>query len=153
VARLAGVSQSAVSRTFMEGGSVSEKTRKKVVEAARTLGYRPNAIARSLITQQSRIIGVAMSYLDNQFYPEVLQALSTRLQAAGYHLLLFTTEEGTQIDPIIEQAMEYQIDGLILASVSLSARLADECSTIGVPIIMFNRTAGRTSISSVTGDN
>jgi DNA-binding LacI/PurR family transcriptional regulator len=142
-----------VSRTFTPGASVSPETREKVIEAARVLGYRPNAIARSLITRKSRIIGVAMSYLDNQFYPEVLQALSGRLQALGFHLLLFTTAENDRVDPVIEQAMEYRVDGLILASITLSAKLAEECCTVGIPIVMFNRAADRTDISAVTGDN
>ena len=83
VARLAQVSQSAVSRTFTPGASVSEVTRAKVQEAARKLGYRPNAIARSLITRRSRMIGVVMSYLENQFYPVVLEKISQRLQRDG----------------------------------------------------------------------
>ena len=58
VARLAGVSQSAVSRTFTPGASVSNKTREKVLSAAHELGYRPNAIARSLITRRSQIVAV-----------------------------------------------------------------------------------------------
>ena len=61
------------------------------MDAARQLGYRPNAIARSLITRRSRIIGVVMSQLDNPFYPLVLEKLSQRLRRDGYHVLLFIT--------------------------------------------------------------
>jgi hypothetical protein len=75
VAQLAGVSQSAVSRSFTPGASISPATREKVLKAARELGYRPNAIARSLNTARSRIIGVVISYFDNQFYPQALEAL------------------------------------------------------------------------------
>ncbi len=67
VAQLAGVSQSAVSRTFTPGASISPATREKVLKAARELGYRPNAIARSLNTARSRIIGVVISYLITPF--------------------------------------------------------------------------------------
>lgn len=69
VARLAQVSQSAVSRTFTPGASVAEATRAKVMEAALRLNYRPNAHARSLITGKSRIIGLVLSYLENLFIP------------------------------------------------------------------------------------
>ena len=72
MARLAGVSQSAVSRAFTPGASVSETTKRQIIAAARTLGYRPNAIARSLITRRSRVIGLVVSYLQNHFYPDVL---------------------------------------------------------------------------------
>src|SRR5262245_59562312 len=71
VARLAGVSQSAVSRYFTPGTSVSTKTGEKIKAAADQLGYRPNVLARSLITGRSRIIGLVVAYLENYFYPEV----------------------------------------------------------------------------------
>jgi hypothetical protein len=79
VARLAQVSQSAVSRTFTPGASVSDATRAKVEDAARKLGYRPNAHARSLITKRSRIIGLVLSAMENLFYPVALQRLAERL--------------------------------------------------------------------------
>ena len=76
VARLAQVSQSAVSRTFTPGASVSEKTRGRVLEAAKQLGYRPNALARAMISGRSRLIAILVAYLDNQFYPIVLEQLT-----------------------------------------------------------------------------
>lgn len=153
VARRAGVSQSAVSRAFTPGASVAFATREKVLEAARELGYRPNAIARSLITSRSRIIGVAMGYLDNQFYPEVLERLNSRLQTLGYQVLLFTGFKEREADPGIMQILQYQVDGLILASTTLSSALAEECAAAGVPIVLFNRTTERAAVSSVTSDN
>ncbi len=69
VARRAGVSQSAVSRVFTPGASASKETVEKVRRAAAELGYRPNVLARSLITGRSRIIGLVVAYLENYFYP------------------------------------------------------------------------------------
>jgi DNA-binding LacI/PurR family transcriptional regulator len=89
VARLAGVSQSAVSRVFTPGASVSKHTIEKVRQAAAELGYRPNVLARSLITGRSRIIGLVVAYLENYFYPEVVERLSVALQEQGYHVLVF----------------------------------------------------------------
>ena len=89
VAKLAGVSQSAVSRVFTPGASVSKKTKEKVYDASAELGYRPNILARSLITGQSRIIGLVVAYLDNYFYPEAVELLSNALQKKGYHVLVF----------------------------------------------------------------
>ena len=65
VARVAGVSQSAVSRCFKPGASVSAKTRSKVESAAKALGYQPNAIARGLISGRSNIVGVLITELTN----------------------------------------------------------------------------------------
>ena len=69
VALLAKVSQSAVSRTFTPGGSVSAETRERVLKAAQDLGYRPNALARAMISGRSRLIALLVAYLDNQFLP------------------------------------------------------------------------------------
>ncbi len=153
VARLAQVSQSAVSRAFTPGASVSESTRVKVEKAARKLGYRPNAIARSLITRKSRIIGVVMSYLENQFYPVVLEKLSQRLQRDGYHVLLFIADT-RQTDAVLAEILQYQVDGLVMASTAMSSALALRCEEAGIPVVLFNRTS-RTSenTSSVTTDN
>jgi DNA-binding LacI/PurR family transcriptional regulator len=115
VARLADVSQSAVSRTFTPGASVSDATRARVLEAAAKLGYRPNAIARTLSTRSSRMIAVVVSNLQNQFYPVVIERLSQRLQKNGYHVLLFINEV-EEADELLVELMRYQVDGIVMAS-------------------------------------
>ncbi len=153
VAEHAGVSQSAVSRTFTPGASISPKTRAKVLASAKALGYRPNAIARSLITNRSRIIAVVMAYLENLFYPDVLEELGRRLAAENYHVLLFTGFMDRDSDPVFDQLMQYRVDGIILASTSLSSELAEECETAGIPVVLFNRTTEKDVASSVTTKN
>lgn len=153
VARRAGVSQSAVSRTFTPGASISPKTRAKVMEAAKELGYRPNAIARSLITNRSRIIAVVMAYLENLFYPDVLEELGRLLAKENYRLLLFTGQMDRDSDPVFDQLMQYRVDGIILASTSLSSELSEECAAAGIPVLLFNRTTERDAVSSVTTRN
>lgn len=156
VADLAGVSTSAVSRTFTPGASVAPATREKVLQAARKLGYRPNAIARTLTTKRSRIIGVVVSYLQNQFYPIVIEKLSQTLQKHGYHVLLFVSdghETGAAVDDQLMDVMQYQVDGLVLASVMLSSELAQGCRSAGVPVVLFNRVAPIEGVHTVVSDN
>jgi DNA-binding LacI/PurR family transcriptional regulator len=154
VAKLAGVSQSAVSRTYTPGASVAEATRIKVMDASRKLGYRPNAIARTLITRKSRMIAVVASYLDNQFYPVVIEKLSKRLQSDGYHVLLFIAEANQESDELLMQLMQYHVDGIVLLSATLSSGLAKVCAASGVPVLMFNRVAqAGGTVSSVACDN
>ena len=126
VARLAGVSQSAVSRVFTPGASASPKTSEKVRKAAEELGYRPNSLARAMVSGRSRIIGLVVAYLNNQFYPEALEKLSKRLQERGYHVLVFMTAK-TQgdVSDVIEEILDYQVDGIIAASVALSSELSE----------------------------
>ena len=156
VAKRAGVSQSAVSRTFTPGAAVSDATRRKVLDAAKALSYRPNAIARTLSTNRSRIIGVVLSYLDNQFYPAVVEQLSRALQGHGFHVMLFFAESqgsGREFDDALTQLMTYQLDGIVLASTTLSSRLARECVEAGIPVAMFNRSASGAQANSVTSNN
>jgi len=154
VAKRAGVSQSAVSRVFTPGASASTKTVEKVHKAAAELGYRRNALARSLITGKSRMIGLIVAYLENQFYPEALEKLSNALQEKGYHVLIFLAEQTAgNIDAVVEEILDYQVDGIITASVSLSSKLSDRCRAAGVPMVLFNRSQDDPNMSAVTSDN
>ena len=154
VAKLAGVSQSAVSRVFTPGASSSKKTNELVRKAATRLGYRPNILARSLITGKSRIIGLVVAYLDNYFYPEALELLSSALQKKGYHVLVFmAAKTAGNIDDIVDEILDYQVDGIIAASVAMSSELATRCGAAGVPVVLFNRTQDDKRLSAVTSDN
>ena len=154
VAQRAGVSQSAVSRVFTKGASVSPKTELKVRQAALELGYRPNVLARSLITGKSRIIGLIVAYLDNYFYPLALEKLSNSLQAEGYHVLVFMASNDTQsTDQVIDELLDYQVDGIITASVGISNDLTARCAAAGVPVVLFNRSQDTTDHSAVTSNN
>lgn len=154
VARAAGVSQSAVSRVFTPGASVSPKTARKVRDAADRLGYRPNVLARSLITGRSKIIGLVVAYLDNQFYPDALERLSTALQDKGYHILIFMASgTGAQVDQVIGELLDYQVDGIITASVGMSDEITARCEAAGIPVVLFNRGQDDARLSSVTSDN
>lgn len=154
VAKLAGVSQSAVSRTYTPGASVAEDTRGRVLEAARKLGYRPNAIARTLITRKSRMIAVVASYLDNQFYPVVVEKLSKRFQKDGYHVLLFIASANEDTDELLTELMQYHVDGIVLLSAVLSSAIARNCAEAGIPVTLFNRISQLGStVNSVSSDN
>ncbi|MGV1795307.1 LacI family DNA-binding transcriptional regulator [Rhizobium sp. A37_96] len=157
VARKAGVSQSAVSRTFSPWptqSGVSAEIREKVLRAAKELGYQPNAIARSLITQRSRMVGVLFSYLDNPFYARALELLCHGLQARGYHALVFMMSNTLQdTDSTVSDILQYQVDGLLTASVELSSKICIECAERGIPVVMFNRTQDDPTLSAVTTDN
>ena len=154
VAKLAGVSQSAVSRVFTPGASVSKRTKEKIHSAAAKLGYRPNVLARSLITGRSRIIGLVVAYLDNYFYPEAVELLSNALQKKGYHVLVFmASKTAGNIDDVFEEMLDYQVDGVIAASVAMSSNLAARCNAAGVPVVLFNRAQDDERLSAVTSDN
>jgi DNA-binding LacI/PurR family transcriptional regulator len=154
VARKAGVSQSAVSRVFTPGASASLKTTEKVKLAAVELGYRPNVLARAMVSGKSRIVGLVVAYLENYFYPEALEKLSTSLQQRGYHVLIFMAgQTAGNIDDVVSEILDYQVDGIIAASVAMSSTLAQRCRDAGVPIVLFNRSQQGAGLSTVTSDN
>lgn len=154
VARIAGVSQSAVSRVFTPGASASAKTVEKVRSAAHELGYRPNILARSLITGKSRIIGLVVAYLNNQFYPDALEKLSKLFQEHGYHVMVFmASNNDANLEHVLDEILDYQVDGIVAASVSLSSDFASRCAQAGVPVVLFNRSQADPRLSKVTSDN
>ncbi|HRJ68483.1 MAG TPA: LacI family DNA-binding transcriptional regulator [Beijerinckiaceae bacterium] len=154
VARLAGVSQSAVSRVFTPGASASPKTAAKVRAAAERLGYRPNVLARAMITGRSRIIGLVVAYLENQFYPVALERLSSALQERGYHILVFLAGNAAEnVENVLGELLDYQVDGIITASVGMTNDLTSRCQTAGIPVVMFNRGQNDPRLSEVTSDN
>ncbi len=154
VAKLAGVSQSTVSRAFTPDSSVSEKARRRVLDAARKLGYQPNAMARSLITRRSNMVGIVIANVaTNPFYPEVLDLLSRRFQDLGQKVMLFAVTRDQSLDDILPQLLEYQVEGILITAATLSSAMAGECERWGTPVTLFNRYVPGTSASSFCCDN
>ncbi len=154
VAERAGVSQSAVSRVFTEGASVSSRTVEKVRLAAAELGYRPNVLARAMASGRSRMIGLVVAYLENYFYPEVLEKLSNALQEKSYHVLIFMASQAKgNIDDVLQELLDYQVDGIVMASVAMSSDIASRCQAAGVPVVLLNRSQDVGGIAAVTSDN
>lgn len=152
IAALAGVSRSAVSRAFTPGASISEKTKNKVLKTAAKLGYQPNVIARSLIMQQSRLIGIVMADWENPFYTMMLKQFSEKLQAKGYQVILATVSKEQNTDDAIKLLLQYQVDGVMIVSALPSAMIAATCLQRKTPIVLLNREASRIGASSVVCD-
>lgn len=154
VAAMAGVSQSAVSRVFTPGASVSKKTAAKVRAAAEALGYRPNVLARAMITGRSRIVGLVVAYLENQFYPLAIEGLSRALQARGYHILIFMAgNDAARTSEVVQELLDYQVDGILFASVAITNDITTRCEAAGIPVVLFNRGQEGEAHTEVTSDN
>lgn len=154
VARVAGVSQAAVSRAFTPGASIAKDTQDKVFRAAKSLGYRPNLLARSLIKGESGIVGVVIGNPRNPIFMRALDALSARLSQVGKHILVFTADGTSTADVHVEDLLKYRVDALLLMAVSLSPRLAERCRNEEISVVSFNRPPRNIKgVSSVTGNN
>ena len=152
VARLAGVSRSAVSRAYTPGAYVSPETRAKVLEASEALGYHPNVLARSLITRRSGIVGVVSTDLDNPFYAEILQEIALSLQEIGLASLLMFGDERSS-DAQISQLLSYQVDAIVVTNAVRSSELSARLSRVKLPVIAVNRYLPQDWVTSITCDN
>jgi len=151
VARHAGVSQSAVSRCFKPGASVSQKMRARVEKAAEELGYEPNAIARSLITKRSNLVAILISNLTNLYYPEVLAELTQRFSARAMRVLLFSLPSEADAHTVFQQIWPYRVDGVVAAA-ELSIDEIREFEKRKVPLVFYNRHLSGAPVSSVCCD-
>jgi DNA-binding LacI/PurR family transcriptional regulator len=153
VARKLGLSQSTISRAFTASASISDATRARVMKAAGALGYRPNVIARSLMTRHTNIVAIVMSNLVDPFYPIVLDRLIERIQAIGRQTLLFVPSPGQDAEDVLPTLLQYQVDGIVITSATLSSTMARVCAARRTPVVLLNRYVPGLRIPAVSCDN
>jgi DNA-binding LacI/PurR family transcriptional regulator len=152
VARTAGVSQSAVSRCFTPGASISPVLRDKILAAARGLSYRPNAIARGLTTKRCNLVAVLITATGNLYYPELLFELSNRFSARGSRVLLFSMDSEEDAESVLSEVWSYQVDGIVSVTSLSDARIGD-FRAHGVPVVLYNRLPDQQDACAVLSDN
>lgn len=151
VAIRAGVSRSAVSRTFTDGASVSAKTRAKVEKAAVELGYSPNALASSLTTGRTKLIGLVSNNFHNPLFLEVFDLFTRGLQDRGLRPLLVNLSDETDPANSLRMLRQYSVDGVIVVSSTLPTRFSRAFHEAGLPVVhCFARTTGAPEVH-VTG--
>ena len=153
VAARAGVSISAVSRTFTTGASVSPATRERVLLVARELGYRPNLMAQSLMTGRTNLIGLVSNNFDNPAFMEIFDLFTRRLQGRGFRPLLANLSAATEPSTALDMLQQYNVDGVIVASSTLPASFMAGCKSAGLPLVhAFGRVLKSDDVT-VTGVN
>ena len=154
VAERAGVSSSAVSRTFTSGASVSDKTRKKVEKAARELGYSPSLIARGLATNQTKLIGLVANNFQNPVFLEVFDLYTRALQERGLRPLLVNLTNETNPASTLEMLRQYRVDGVIVATSTLPSSFAYTFKKANIPVVhAFGRVDGMSQVNVVGINN
>jgi DNA-binding LacI/PurR family transcriptional regulator len=153
VARLAGVSQSAVSRAFRPGLSVSVKTRDKVMKAAKKLGYKPNAIARMLITQRSGMVAVIISRSSGVVYPELLSKVTDQLSSRGVRVLLFTLDDKDNLVELLDQIWTFQVDGVVALTAHFDPQDIAQFEEHDIPVVLYNRQVSDHPVNTVCVDH
>ncbi|PTX57367.1 LacI family transcriptional regulator [Litoreibacter ponti] len=154
VAERAGVSRSAVSRTFTDGASVSPKMRRKVEKAALELGYSPNALASSLTTGRTKLIGLVVSNFHNPLFLEVFDRFTSGLQARGLRPLLVNLSDETDPQTSVQMMRQYSVDGVVVASSTLPPDFAKAFRDAGIPVVhSFGRFSSAPQVHIVGIDN
>jgi DNA-binding LacI/PurR family transcriptional regulator len=135
VAERAGVSRSAVSRAYTEGASVSKQTRRKVEKAADELGYSPNALASSLTTGRTKLIGLVSNNFHNPIFLEVFDLFTRGLQERGLRPLLVNLTDEVDPENSVRMLRAYSVDAVIVASSTLPESFAEGFRDAGVPVV------------------
>jgi DNA-binding LacI/PurR family transcriptional regulator len=159
LARLVGVCPATVSRVLNESGSVSERTRARVLAGIERHHYQPNELARGLVNGKSRTVGVVASRLDNPFYAAVLMGIERALSTAGYSwLLTLSTHDAAQERQHLQELRKRKVDGLIINPALApdgqypNADLIHALRRDGVPLVVLHDYFRETNTHSIAYD-
>ena len=153
VADLARVSQASVSRAFTLGASISAKTKMKILAAAAKLDYQPNIIARSLSKSQSGLVGILFANWDHPKAAEILKGLCEAITEKGFKPVVQSANTTESVDKAFNDFLSYQVDGVIVFSMSPSANMSALCFRSNIPIVLLNHSTPGINASVVTIDS
>lgn len=140
VAKEAGVSVATVSRTINKVDRVSPGVRERVLAAAESLSYRPNAVARSLRARNTRTLGLVIPNIKNPFFTQVARAIEDAARERGYSLILGNTDENPEKEAeYLNVLLEKQVDGLIVSPARATSSQLEELSWNRVPVVFLDR--------------
>ena len=154
VARRAGVSTATVSRVLSGLGGARPATRARIETAARDLGYRPSAIARSLKLRTTKTFGLIITNIENPYFPQLVRAVEDAARLDGYALLLCNAADDPGRESFyLDLLVDRRTDGVIIAASSLGERHRAWLREARIPIVLVNALARGVRLPSVTSDN
>ncbi|TDT74022.1 LacI family transcriptional regulator [Litoreibacter halocynthiae] len=154
VAELAGVSRSAVSRTFSDGGSVSPETRQKVIAAAKELGYHVNHLARGLLSDRTNIVSLVIRSVSNPYQSRMMDEIIRVLQASDRVALVINADgvdDGAA--QALTQSLNFRAEATVVLSGQPSYDLVDTCLANGQHVILLNRGKRHDGADRISIDN
>lgn len=151
VASLAGVSQSAVSRVFKPGASVSAKMRGRVAAAAAELGYRPRTITRGLVTRRSNVVAILTTSMSSLSDPDALVTLTRAFSRHNIRVLLFALDREEETDAVVGDMLQHHLHGVV-TSITLQPPQLAPFVQAHIPVVLFNRGAEDSPATAVRCD-
>ncbi len=153
VADAANVSQALVSRALAGKGRMAQETRERIIETARSIGWRPNALARSMVTGDAPLVAVITAGLNFDWRAQVLSQLLDALQQNGLKPLMFYAAGDEQVDALMSEALDWRTRGVIVAAGAIEPKRAQEVLDKGYFLAALNRSAHHPGAFSVATDN
>lgn len=156
IAKLAGVSVATVSYVLnrKEGQRISEETREKIFEIAETINYTPNKIAKSLKTNKTKLLGLIVADISNDFYSHMARNLEDKALKLGYTLIIGSSDENAEkFKKLTELFSQQQVDGMIVAPVAGSEKTLENLIDIKYPVVTIDRYLKGVSVPGITIDN
>ncbi|SQA92114.1 Catabolite repressor/activator [Chryseobacterium balustinum] len=142
IARIAGVSVATVSYVLnkKEGHRIGEDTKKKIFEVAETLNYTPNRIARSLQNNKSKLLGLIVADISNDFYSSIARNLENKALKLGYTLIIGSSDENAEkFEKLIDLFSQQQVDGMIVAPVAGCEDILQKLLDRNYPLVTIDR--------------
>ena len=154
VAKAAGVSRQTVSRAINDKGEISRETKERVMQAVQKLGYRPNRLAQSMVTQRTHTIGLVLGNITNPFFPEVTRGVQDMAQANDYNVFLCNTDDKADVEMQMLRSLAAQgVDGIILFSHQANEDDLRTFADTYHPIVVINRILHHPHVSILMVDN
>jgi LacI family transcriptional regulator len=154
VCRVAKVSTATVSRVINHSPLVTDETRSRVLEAMRSLGYRPSHAARTLARQRTELIGVVFPEIASGFFTEVLRGIDEVAAEHHFHLMTAFSHGLTDEERFVSRLLqERRVDALILMNLLLSDEFIRDAATRGIPIVLIDRPVEGADLFAVSMDN
>jgi LacI family transcriptional regulator len=154
VARLAGVSPTTVSHVLSGKRIVGAATRDSVQDAIRTLGYRPNHVARSLRTRRSQMVAVIVPDLTNTYYSVLTRGLADAIVSAAYGTYVCNTDGSAERETdLLQNVVDRGADGIVLASVDAASAGAVSAADSGTPVVCIGGRIDHPRVDAVTTDD
>jgi LacI family transcriptional regulator len=155
VARAARVSKATAARALGSYGAVSDDVRGRVQDAAEMLGYRPNALAKSMNTGKSNTIGVIIGDIENPFFAQATRGVSDVVRAAGFDLILSNSDEEAEAESAaIDVLLDKRVDGFVVSPASsFETQSLQTVRSAGRPIVLLDRSNEALGADTVIADN
>lgn len=154
VAREAEVSTATVSRTLNENYPVSKETKKRVYEAIRKLNYSPNAIARSLKRNKTKLVGFVVGDISNPFFMQIARVIEDEMRSRGYNMIMAVTHEDEKLEKkLLKTLLEKRVDSVVIAPCGNSSKEISKLIKNNIDIVVIDRKIEGLNVDIVIEDN